>query len=173
MPVPMIPDSASGVSMTRSSPKSFWRCSVMRKTPPSLPMSSPWRITLGSFSIALRRPALRALAIVVFWVAIASGPLCGLEGVGVCREGRLVVGDLAVRLDVDLVEDVGHVGVGHRDGRAAYVLAELVGLAVDALEEVGVGDALGGEPAPVAGDRVAQLPDLDLRGDAVLGRVVG
>ena len=46
--VPRMPASASGVSMTRSSPKSFCRPSVTRKTPPSLPMSSPMRTTLGS-----------------------------------------------------------------------------------------------------------------------------
>src|ERR1035441_10161843 len=36
-----MPDSASGVSITRASPKSFCRPSVTRKTPPSLPTSSP------------------------------------------------------------------------------------------------------------------------------------
>ena len=60
--VPMMPDSASGVSNTRSSPKSFCRPSVMRKTPPSLPTSSPMTMTLGSSSSALRSPSFRALA---------------------------------------------------------------------------------------------------------------
>jgi len=59
-------DSARGVSMTRSSPKSFCRPSVMRKTPPSLPTSSPMMRTLGSASMALRSPSFRAFAIVSF-----------------------------------------------------------------------------------------------------------
>ena len=59
--VPTMPDSASGVSSTRCSPKSRCRCSVTRNTPPSLPMSSPIRITRGSSSIALRSPAFSAL----------------------------------------------------------------------------------------------------------------
>ena len=39
--VPTMPDSPSGESMTRASPKSFCSPSVTRNTPPSLPMSSP------------------------------------------------------------------------------------------------------------------------------------
>ena len=65
----MMPDSASGESMTRSSPKSFCSPSVIRKTPPSLPTSSPIISTLGSSSIALRRPALSALASVTLLIA--------------------------------------------------------------------------------------------------------
>ena len=60
--VPMIPDSASGVSITRSSPKSFCSPSVTRKTPPSLPTSSPMMSTLGSASMAARSPSFSALA---------------------------------------------------------------------------------------------------------------
>ncbi|SKT96837.1 Uncharacterised protein [Mycobacteroides abscessus subsp. abscessus] len=63
--VPMIPDSASGVSMTRWSPKSFCSPSVTRKTPPSLPTSSPMMITLSSSSSADRKPAFRAPDIVI------------------------------------------------------------------------------------------------------------
>src|SRR4051794_29744652 len=62
MAEPTMPDSANGVSMTRCSPKSFCRPSVMRKTPPSLPTSSPMTRTLGSFSIAVRSDSLSALA---------------------------------------------------------------------------------------------------------------
>src|SRR5450759_2354957 len=56
-----MPDSASGVSTTPASPKSFCRPSVTRKTPPSLPTSSPMIRTLGSSSMALRRPSFSAL----------------------------------------------------------------------------------------------------------------
>ena len=70
--VPMIPDSPSGESMTRSVPKSFCKPSVTRKTPPSLPMSSPMSRTLSSSSMARRRPALIALAIVIMTAAPAG-----------------------------------------------------------------------------------------------------
>src|ERR1051326_8522088 len=59
----MMPDSASGVSSTRCSPKSFCNPSVIRKTPPSLPMSSPIRMTLSSDSMAARKPEFNAFAI--------------------------------------------------------------------------------------------------------------
>src|SRR5262249_41604578 len=55
-----MPDSASGVSTTRDSPKSFCRPSVTRKPPPSLPTPSPLTTTFGSSSSALRRPSLMA-----------------------------------------------------------------------------------------------------------------
>src|SRR3954469_3771071 len=62
--VPRMPASASGVSTTRSSPKSFCRPSVIRKTPPSRPMSSPMSTTLASSSRARRSPRLSALPMV-------------------------------------------------------------------------------------------------------------
>src|SRR3954452_9386420 len=62
--VPRMPASASGVSTTRSSPKSFCRPSVIRKTPPSRPMSSPMSTTWASSSMARRRPRLSALPMV-------------------------------------------------------------------------------------------------------------
>ena len=57
-----MPDSPSGESMTRCSPKSFCSPSVTRKTPPSLPMSSPIKRTFALSSIDLRSPSLIALA---------------------------------------------------------------------------------------------------------------
>ena len=68
----MMPDSASGVSSTRCSPKSFCSPSVTRKTPPSLPTSSPITSTFGSRSIAARRPSFNAFANVR--VAISRPP---------------------------------------------------------------------------------------------------
>src|SRR5512145_819638 len=50
--VPRIPASASGVSMQRSAPKRSWSPAVARKTPPSLPTSSPITSTDGSRSIS-------------------------------------------------------------------------------------------------------------------------
>src|SRR5215467_5935357 len=78
MAVPTIPDSASGVSTTRCSPKSFWRPSVTRNTPPSLPTSSPMIITLGSASSARRIPSLRARERVS--LVIAQPPCLELAG---------------------------------------------------------------------------------------------
>src|SRR5665647_1640675 len=57
-----MPDSASGVSTTRSAPNSFCSPSVTRKTPPSAPMSSPISSTVGSASSAAPSPRLIALA---------------------------------------------------------------------------------------------------------------
>src|SRR6266536_5483200 len=71
MEMPMMPDSASGVSMTRCSPKSLSRPSVMRKTPPSVPTSSPRRTTLPSASMASRSAVLSALAMVIFAIPSA------------------------------------------------------------------------------------------------------
>src|SRR4051794_25831727 len=129
-----MPDSASGESMTRSSPKSFCRPSVMRKTPPSLPTSSPISRTFGSSSIALRRPMLSPLASVILValpelsVAMSVRPL---EAVEVRREavalGDELVGDLAV----DVIEDAQRLRVGHRLAALAEAVAELLGLLLD------------------------------------------
>src|SRR6185369_3069853 len=53
--VPMIIDSVSGVSMTRSSPNSPYSPSVARKTPPLSPTSSPSTITASSRRISSAR----------------------------------------------------------------------------------------------------------------------
>src|SRR6266481_5507902 len=115
-----MPDSASGVSNTRSSPKSFCRPSVTRKTPPSLPTSSPMIRTLGSFSMALRSPALIALDRV---------------RVVIVRPPRRNPG----RLGVHVVEDGQRRRVGHGPARLADPRADLDGLGVHRGEEVGVG----------------------------------
>src|SRR5665647_2505130 len=135
-----MPDSASGVSMTRSSPKSFWRFSVTRNTPPSLPMSSPMMTTLGSRSMARRRPALMALPMPTFDMSVAS-----LEARGVCGERGAFGLDQRVLIDIDVVKHRPRLWVRHRQAALANRDRE----------------------------RVAQLPDLDLGGDAVLRRVVG
>src|SRR5690349_8003144 len=148
--VPTIPDSASGVSMTRSSPKSFCRPSVIRKTPPSLPTSSPMMTTLGSSSIALRRPSFRAFAIVkevpITEPLLIRDPRGGVQrpvrsGGWSC--GRLLEAahevDELVALDAQLLGR-GHVHVveqrlrgrvGQRPAAAPDVLGELLGLVLD------------------------------------------
>src|SRR6476646_2722253 len=131
-----MPASASGVSMTRSSPKSFGRPSVTRKTPPSLPMSSPMRTTLGSRSMAARRPLLMPLAMVMVPMSVAPLTLeAGMVGGELLALGL----DQRVGLDVDVVEHRVTAGVGHAQAALADLGGELVRLAVDGLEEVVVG----------------------------------
>src|ERR671913_64290 len=74
---PMIADSASGVSITRCSPKSLSRPSVMRKTPPRVPTSSPSRTTRSSASMASRRAVLSALAMVICAIGASLNPRPG------------------------------------------------------------------------------------------------
>ena len=68
--VPTMPDSFNGVSITRSSPNRSCKPSVIRKTPPEMPTSSPNRIVSGRASIASARAALIASAM----VHLAVGP---------------------------------------------------------------------------------------------------
>src|SRR4051812_44948562 len=65
--VPMIPDSASGVSTQRSGPNSSCRPLVARNTPPNRPTSSPRTTTRGSRRISKRRASLTA------WMMFISG----------------------------------------------------------------------------------------------------
>src|SRR4051812_44566720 len=211
--VPRIPASASGVSTTRSSPKSFCRPSVIRKTPPSLPMSSPISTTLASPSMARRRPRLRALPMVSVSMLIARlrprsaprspalpamlarasfsqrssedvlsrarGHLVGTRVLTV-GEARVVLHELGALgghrrglLGVDVVEHRGARRIDHVHRALADADGQLVGLGLDGVEEVGVGDAGTGEVGLEPGDRVAQLPLLELAGQPVAGRVVG
>src|SRR5450631_852255 len=154
MAVPTMPDSASGVSMIRSSPKSFWRFSVTRNTPPSLPMSSPMMTILGSPSMARRRPALMALPIVTFAMSVPS-----LEARGVGSEPGALGVDQRVLLDIDVVEHRQRLRVRHRQAAGANPCRERVGLKLDRVEERRIGLEAGGQIRLEPGDRVAQLPD--------------
>src|SRR5690606_14765723 len=123
----MMPASASGVSRTRCSPKSFCRPSVIRKTPPSLPMSSPMSRTLSSRSMAARIPALSALAMVVRLAVLAGAAppeevsvvviSCSssvLEAGLVGRELGGLALDQLVRVGIHVLEHLLVPGVGHR-----------------------------------------------------------
>src|SRR3954471_9353908 len=123
MAVPRMPASASGVSMTRSSPKSFCRPSVTRKTPPSLPMSSPMMRTLGSDSIAARRPMLMPLPRLIFVISVLPFKRGGIGGVL-----RLLLDELRSLLDVRVLEEVRQRRVGHRQAALAQPGGDLVGL---------------------------------------------
>src|SRR3569833_4140114 len=194
--VPRMPASASGVSTTRSSPKSFCRPSVIRKTPPSLPMSSPMSTTLASSSIARRSPRLSALPMVSVSVLMTrlrsrSAPrslalpamfarpspswrslLGPLEGGVVSHELLALAGQLRGDLGVYVVEDLGAGRVGHLQRAPPDPHGELVALGVHRVEEGGVGDARAGQVRLEPGDRVAQLPLLQLAGQPVARRVV-
>jgi len=65
---PTRPDSARGVSMTRSAPNFWNKPSVTRNTPPSRPMSSPRRTNLSSRAISWERAWFNAWTIVNFIV---------------------------------------------------------------------------------------------------------
>src|ERR1035437_1495167 len=167
MAVPTMPDSASGVSMIRSSPKSFCRFSVTRNTPPSLPMSSPMMPTLGPRSMARRKPALIALPMVTFDMSVLP-----LEARGVSSELGALSFDQRVLLDVDVVKHRQWLWVRHCQAACANPSRELISLHLNSLEELPVGLEAGRQIGLEPGDRVAQLPDLDLRRDAILRRVV-
>src|SRR5690606_874056 len=166
--VPTMPDSAGGVSMTRLAPNSSRRPSVMRNTPPSVPMSSPISTTLSSSRIACRRPALRALPNVI----------CVISGL---REGREVGGVLValalesgVRFGVHPIED-GHRGPGrHAEAGGAHLARHLVGLLLHRREVV-LGQLPGRAQVGLQPcDRVAATPPLELLlGPIPLGVVGG
>src|SRR5215831_11011655 len=125
MAVPTMPDSASGVSTTRDSPKSFCSPSVTRNTPPSLPTSSPMMSTLGSASRDLRRPWLIALESVS--VVIAPPPPARTSP-GKRRTAR-------VRLAVHVLEDRQRLRVRHGQAGLPDAAADIRRLVVDGLEE--------------------------------------
>src|SRR5690349_20655546 len=154
--VPTMPDSASGLSMTRSSPKSFCSPSVIRKTPPSLPTSSPMTRTFGSSSIARRRPMLSPLASVI----LSLMSVRSLEGLEVRRELVALLAQLLGQLVVHHVEDVQRRRVRQRLAALPEPGPEVVGLGRDVGEELRVGEAVAPQVGLDARDRVLQLPGL-------------
>src|SRR5690348_218139 len=158
-----MPDSASGVSITRSSPKSLCRPSVIRKTPPSRPTSSPMMTTFGSFSRALRSDSLSALANGIWVMSVP------LPGSGRVLEGGLVGGELSallvderVPVGVDVLEDRHGVGVRHVPHPFAHPLRQRVALGLDLGVERLVGQALLLQVRPQPLDGVLRRPLLAL-----------
>src|SRR5713226_2081251 len=93
---PMMPASASGVSTTRALPKRSTSPLVVRKTPPSLPTSSPSTMTRGSRSISSVRPLL-----------IASTMLrCGISVPVPTKQLGALLKDTLGRALVNVVEEV-------------------------------------------------------------------
>src|SRR6187397_1474929 len=119
MPIatPTMPDSARGVSITRSSPNSSIHPALMRKTPPRLPTSSPSRMTRSSAAISSCSAS--RIAVTTFFSLKGSG-LAFEEDVPHRGFGRWIGGvpgggergvDLALDLEAeflrpDVVEDL-------------------------------------------------------------------
>src|SRR4051812_29020199 len=97
-PTPAIPDSATGESITRSAPNLACRPSVILKTPPVRPMSSPNNTTSSISSSALARDWLIACASVTVGTLVPLGQLALLRQVrgqlGVHRVEDLAGGEL-------------------------------------------------------------------------------
>ena len=72
--VPTIPDSASGVSITRPAPNSSMNPSVTLKAPPNVPMSSPMQNTDSSARISSRSPSEIAWRYVISLTAAIRRP---------------------------------------------------------------------------------------------------
>src|ERR1043166_5433890 len=88
---PLISNSASGVSITRSGPKRCCSPTVARNTPPLMPTSSPSTTTSGSSSMA------RASAMLTASTSVASG-------IGVSRQLAALTGVDRRQLRVEMVE---------------------------------------------------------------------
>ena len=96
-----------------------------------------------------------------------------LEGLEVRGEALALDAQLLGLLGVDVVEHVERLRVGQRLAALAQVVAELVGLLLDAGDELVVDQAVAAEVDLEPGDRVLELPVLDVVVEPVAGRVVG
>src|ERR1043166_5542905 len=88
---PLISNSASGVSITRSGPKRCCSPTVARNTPPLTPTSSPSTTTSGSSSMA------RASAMLTASTSVASG-------IGASRQLAAVAGVNGRQFRIEVVE---------------------------------------------------------------------
>src|SRR5438270_338937 len=100
MPIatPTMPDSASGVSRTRSSPNSSRNPAVTRNTPPRAPTSSPRTSTRSSSCISSHRVSWMVWT--TFFSVISVQVLQRRVGFGVRRVPRLLDGPVHGRLQV-------------------------------------------------------------------------
>src|SRR5919109_4604113 len=163
--MPMIPDSASGVSMTRCSPKSFSSPSVIRNTPPRVPTSSPSSTTRSSASMASRSAVLSALAIVI----------CAISGSSRLR-GELRLELLQPpplrpqgggRVGVHVVDQVGQRRAGQVLDGGAHLGRDPGGLGLDVALQLVAPQARLLQERAVAADRLAGLPGVELVDGAV------
>ena len=96
-----------------------------------------------------------------------------LERVEVGGVARLLLDELLGLLGVDVVEDVQRLRLRQRPAALAQVLAELLGLPVDLLEELRLHEPVAGEVGLHPLDRVLELPGLEVLREPVARRVVG
>src|SRR4051794_29869057 len=171
--VPTIPDSASGVSMTRSSPKSFCSPSVTRKTPPSLPTSSPMMRTFGSSSSARRKPSLIAFANVSDAMSALRSRIGEDEGIEVRRGFRALLVDQRMLLRVHLIEQFQRLRIGHVQATLAQPGGQRVGLRLQFLEVRRVDELLFVQERLHPLQRVLELPRLQVTGQPVARGVIG
>ncbi len=82
-------------------------------------------------------------------------------------------GELVGHLGVDVVEDAHRLRVGQRLAALTQVVAELVGLGLEVREVLVVDEAVAAHVDLEAGDRVLELPVLEVVAHPVAGRVVG
>src|SRR3954453_19074812 len=122
--IPTMPASANGVSKQRFSPNSAVSPSVIRKTPPSAPTSSPNITTVSSACIASRSAWLSAWAIEIFVCVMASGLLSRQL---VTQEPRLLAQLLGL-LGVQVLEQIRRVHLGLRHQAVAQLCSYLGGL---------------------------------------------
>src|ERR1044071_4235983 len=198
MEAPMMPASASGLSITRRPPKRRCRSSVTRKTPPSTPTSSPMMTTSGSRSISSRRARFSALTILSFAMARLVSPARGRcrswcppggpslathgrrGGInGALRRGsaqsleargqlRALRGHVRGKLGIRVIEHLQRIR-GQHGLEALYSMGDLL---VHLLVYGRVEQLLLLQIDTEARERVLLLPGLDLFLRAVLGRVV-
>src|SRR3954469_8747930 len=159
--VPMMPASASGVSITRSAPNSSYRPLVARNTPPNLPTSSPSTTTRGSARIWVCS-ALRT-ASMMFMVGMRS-LLRTLAGSG--RVLRLEVGALLAQVPRHVLVDVVEQGPDRRRRHELRGVRGGLDLAVVALGQLGL-PALA--PQPEMAQVAAQAVQRILRGRVFAG----
>src|SRR6185312_645245 len=148
--MPRMPDSASGVSKTRSAPKRCCSPSVMRKTPPSWPTSSPSTRARGFSASTSARAALMALFIDSVSLPVRGTVSMASSLVGACPVDSMVAfrldmlgllpplrGLLLQGLGLLLVDVLEHLGARARalglDGQPSRFL-ELGGLGLDGVD---------------------------------------
>src|SRR5438093_9106049 len=139
MATPTIEDSASGVSITRSSPNSSRNPAVTRKTPPRAPTSSPRTTTRSSAFISSHRVSWMVWTTFfsVMWLRLVRGRF-GRGGLAARALHRVVHRPIAVRLRVSRVRLSGGEKVHHRRlGVGVRGAPRFVDLAIDLRLQLG------------------------------------
>src|SRR6266508_3011550 len=151
-----MPASARGVSNTRSVPNSSCRPSVTRNTPPSFPMSSPRTRARGSSASDWRRASLRALTMVTstMFDSFRRFP----------REAQDIVplpSQVGWQVVEHPLEHLLHRARTGGDHARPHLGGELLGLAIDRLEEVLIRRCRGREPGTIPIQGIQGLPLFD------------